>query len=83
MRSRPGVRSAVRHRIAPLLDLPPEPGDSEVVGAVASRTGLPPEQVRSVLYGPEPDDDDQLLAAVAALDELAYRLSFTMNKERS
>jgi hypothetical protein len=71
------LRSAVRHRITPLLDLPREAPDSDVVQAVASRTGIPPEQVRSVLFGPEPDDDDQMLAAVAALDDLAHRLSFT------
>jgi len=74
------LRSAVRHRIAPLLDLPREAPDSDVVQAVATRTGIPPEQVRSVLFGPEPDDDDELLAAVAALDDLAHRLSFSRNR---
>ena len=71
------LRAAVRRRIAPALDLPPEAPEADVVSAVAARTGRPADHVRTVLYGREPEDDDQLLAAVAALDELAHRLSFT------
>lgn len=78
------LRAAVRRRIAPALDLPPEALEADVVSAVAARTGHPADHVRTVLYGREPEDDDQLLAAVAALDELAHRLSFTtLPKERT
>lgn len=66
------LRTAALRRIIRALDLPPAPPPTpeEVVAAAAERTGWPPEHLWQVLYGPAPDTDDQLIAAVAALDQL-------------
>ncbi|MBX6723114.1 MAG: hypothetical protein IRY92_07745, partial [Dactylosporangium sp.] len=57
------------------LDLPPGAGEAEVVAAVAARTGMPAVQVSMILNGPEPADDAELMATVAALDTLVSQLT--------
>ena len=66
------LRAAALSRLIRALGLPPAPPpDPEtIVQAVAARCGLPPEQVRHTLYGPEPETDEDLTTAVAALDWL-------------
>jgi hypothetical protein len=69
------LRAAARQRILPRLDLAPETPEADVVAAVAERTRAPADHVRTVLYGPEPADDDQLVAAATALDALEQSVS--------
>jgi hypothetical protein len=69
------LRAAARHRILPLLDLPPGAAEADVVAAVAARTGMPAAQVSMILHGPEPTDDAELMTAVAALDSLVSQLT--------
>lgn len=69
------LRAAARQRILPRLDLAPETAEADVVAAVADRTRAPADHVRTVLYGPEPADDDQLVAAATALDALEHSVS--------
>lgn len=69
------LRESARHRILAVLDLPPGAGEADVVAAVAARTGMPAAQVSMILNGPEPADDAELMAAVAALDTLVSQLT--------
>lgn len=66
------LRAAALHRIIRGLGLPPAPPpDPETVAAAAAaRTGIPIDHVHRTLYGPEPETDEDLANAVAALDAL-------------
>ncbi len=64
------LRSAAIHRLRSTLRVPPDAPDAELVTAVSERTGSPGQYVHAVLHGPEPADDEQLTAAVAALDAM-------------
>jgi hypothetical protein len=74
------LRSAAVARLARALDplaSAPErqlgtdgPARAEFVGKVASWAEVPPQTVRTVLFGPAPDSDDELIAAAAELDRL-------------
>ncbi len=75
------LQTAARHRIQRLLDLPPEAAEADVAAAVAARTGRSPGDVRTVLYGFEPADDDHLLAAVATLDALVTEVTRERTRE--
>jgi hypothetical protein len=46
------------------------PAADQFVARIAARSGLPAEVVETVLYGPTPDNDASLLAAVADVDQL-------------
>jgi len=69
------LQAAARHRLLPLLDLPRDAAEDDVVAAVAARTRRPTDQIRTVLYGVEPSGDDELLSTVADLDALVTALS--------
>lgn len=62
------LRTATVARLVPLLALPGQPTPTGVVSAVAGHTGLSPEQVDALLYGPPPSTDSELL-------DLARRLA--------
>jgi hypothetical protein len=66
------LRAAALPRIVRGLGLPPAPPPEPetVILAAATRTRLPVEQVRQILYGPAPETDEDLANAVAALDAL-------------
>lgn len=66
------LRAAALRQLIPALGLPPAPppGPETIVPAAARRTGWPVEYVRHTLYGPEPETDEELEQAVAALDAL-------------
>lgn len=65
------LRVAARQRLMPPGGNPTAELDEDaVVATVAARSGLPAEQVRRTLYGPAPERDEELTAAVAALDQL-------------
>lgn len=78
------LRTAALRRIVRALGLPsappPEPGT--VVDAVVGRTGLPADQVRRTLYGPEPETDQELANAVAALDALVDAVTREPRRDR-
>lgn len=74
------LRTAAVHRILPALDLPPDTPQAQVTAAVAARSGAPPEYVRELLYGPEPETDDQLTAQAAALDALVFQVTREMRR---
>src|SRR5262249_53661964 len=50
--------------------LDPGAAPSTVVGALAARTGWPPDEIDEVLYGPPPTDDAGLVRLSAQLDAL-------------
>ncbi|HKT04494.1 MAG TPA: hypothetical protein VJT31_33680, partial [Rugosimonospora sp.] len=64
------LRDAAVRRLVPAFDLPADAAASAVVEAVAARTARTPEDIESILYGPEPPDDEALVSAVDALDTL-------------
>lgn len=74
------LRAGALRRLAPVLadlaDGQPAGGDrpATVVSGLARRAGWPPDRVHAVLFGPEPETDDELRAAVAELDELVRRV---------
>jgi hypothetical protein len=61
-------------RLRTALAVPADAPPGTLVAAVAAHTGFPPDQVGATLYGPEPDDDERLGAAVDALDQLVARV---------
>lgn len=69
------LRAAARHRILTVLGLPQDASQDEVVAAVAERAGMSSGQAAAILYGPEPPDDNQLVAAAAELDALVRQLT--------
>ncbi|MGH3737085.1 MAG: hypothetical protein ACRDT6_15945, partial [Micromonosporaceae bacterium] len=64
------LRTGALRRLAPVLDLPPDPSEDTVVAQVAARSGWPADRVREVLYGPRPPDDETLVWRAGALDAL-------------
>ena len=58
------LRAAARQRLGARLGVPPGASADRLIATVASRTGRPPGDVGSLLYGPEPGDD----AALVRLD---------------
>ena len=64
------LRTRARERIRVRLALPQGVGESRLVGAAAARSGRSPEQVGSLLYGPEPTTDAQLVALGHDLEAL-------------
>lgn len=69
------LRGAALAGIVPLLDLPPDATPREVVAAVAAQTGQPPQKIDTILYGPAPTTDDELLQLARALDALPHAVS--------
>ncbi len=52
------------------LGLPPGASQTRLAAAAAGRSGRSPEQVGSLLYGPEPTTDAQLVALGHDLEAL-------------
>jgi hypothetical protein len=67
------IRGTALDRLRTGLQVAPEAGPDALVTAVAQRTGQPPAAVSAVLEPATPDNDSQLVAAVAALDALVDR----------
>ena len=64
------LRARARERIRLRLGLGQGVPESRLVTAAATRSGRPPEQVGSLLYGPEPTTDAQLVALGHDLESL-------------
>jgi hypothetical protein len=64
------LRGSALTRLRGALNVPPDAPPGDLVTAVSERTGASTGYVQTVLHGPEPEDDEQLALAVAALDAL-------------
>jgi hypothetical protein len=64
------LRASCVARLAPRLGLPGDATPYEIVAAAALRTGQDAVWVHSVLYGPTPPDDAQLVSLAGHLDTL-------------
>jgi hypothetical protein len=64
------LRSAAEQRLVRLLGLAPDAGRDSITEAVAAHTGTPRDEVDSLLYGPEPADDTELVRSATTLDRL-------------
>jgi Domain of unknown function (DUF4350) len=75
-RAAESLRQATRARLAPLVGVPPSLAhDAEtLVPAVAAHSGTPGPEVRSLLFGPAPADDEALIRLADQLDGLAASL---------
>lgn len=62
------LRARAREHVRTRMGLPPAVSGQRLVSAAAARTGRPPEQVGSLLYGPEPTTDTQLVGLGHDLD---------------
>lgn len=62
------LRTGTRERLGSVFGHSGDP--LALSGAVATRTGRPVEDVRTLLFGPDPADDDQLMNLIARLDQL-------------
>ncbi|WP_238015229.1 DUF4350 domain-containing protein [Dactylosporangium sp. AC04546] len=65
------LREAAIARMSRLLRLEPDTERPALVDAVAAQSGWPAELVEQTLFGPGPDDDQQLVAAATRLEQLA------------
>lgn len=64
------LRRAARDRVTHALDLAPDAEREVLVPAVVAQTGFDPGQVDVLLFGPDPETDDDLVHLAAALDIL-------------
>jgi hypothetical protein len=64
------LRAAALSRLRPAFGLPSDAAARVVADAVAAGTGRDSDEVWSILYGADPDDDEALVRAVDALDTL-------------
>lgn len=68
------LRTGALRRLAPLLDGVGPDDRMATVARLAEGSGWETERVWAVLYGPEPETDDELRTAVDDLDELVRRV---------
>lgn len=66
------MREGALSRLLPAVGLSAKAEPAQVVATVAARSGWDPQRVRTVLYGPEPVGDQDLLDSIHALDSLEY-----------
>jgi hypothetical protein len=62
------LRRAARDRITHALDLPPDAERDTLVPAIVAQTGFDSDQVDTALFGPDPENDDDLVHLAAALE---------------
>ncbi|WIM93225.1 DUF4350 domain-containing protein [Actinoplanes oblitus] len=65
------LRAAARRRITEHLGLPPE----ATITDIAEHAGLQTDDVREILAGLHPDDDDELIAAAIAVQDLVREIT--------
>ncbi|BCJ39572.1 hypothetical protein GCM10010168_92490 [Actinoplanes ianthinogenes] len=65
------LRAAARRRIAEHLGLPPD----ATITDLAEHAGYDPDDVREILAGVHPDDDDELIAAAIAVQDLVREIT--------
>jgi Domain of unknown function (DUF4350) len=64
------LRAAARQRIAARLALPLGTSPEAACAIIAGRAGREPGEVRAILFGPDPRDDESLVALGADIDRL-------------
>lgn len=64
------LRRAARDRITHALDLPPDAERDTLLPAVVAQTGFDGDDVDTLLFGPDPETDDDLVHLATALDTL-------------
>jgi hypothetical protein len=64
------LRDNAFQRLRSALQLPAQAPPHAVAAEVAARVGAAPDVVQAILYGPDPQTDEELAAAVADLDAL-------------
>jgi hypothetical protein len=75
------LRAGIRRRLTADLGLPSTAGRDDLVAAVVARTGDDRAVVLDVLYGPEPEDDEDLHRRAVELINLADRVNPEATKE--
>jgi hypothetical protein len=71
------LRAGWFDRVVPRLGLSGISTGEEIVAATAARTGQDAQQIRAVLYGAPPGDDDALVALARHLDTLERQVGDT------
>ncbi|HZC90373.1 MAG TPA: DUF4350 domain-containing protein [Mycobacterium sp.] len=74
-RAAQALRAATLQRILPRIGLGAETPASAVVIAVSQRSGLPPEALRHILFGPPPAGDADLTQLARALDDVERQVA--------
>jgi hypothetical protein len=69
------LRFEARRRLGVALGLPANAARGALLEALAARTGADPEHLADVLFGPEPDDDDELHQRTTELLLLVERVT--------
>ena len=64
------LRTATVRRLSEALGLGPDAPPTAVVAAVAARSGRLSTDIDRMLFGPDPTDDNELVALAASLDDL-------------
>lgn len=64
------LRSGALHRLRPIVGLSTQSPESDIVAAVAARSGWPVEQVSGILFHTEVENERQLMDLSNALDRL-------------
>jgi hypothetical protein len=74
-RAAQALRAATLQRILPRIGLGLDTAAPAVVIAVAQRSGLPPESLRHILFGPSPASDADLTQLARALDDVERQVA--------
>lgn len=69
------LRADARRRVAAAVGLPPATGPEELLPALAARTGLDPALTGGLLFGPEPQTDEELHQWAGQLRLLVERVT--------
>jgi len=64
------LRRSARERVTHAFDLPPDTDRTVLVPALAERTGYPADEIDALLFGRDPETDEELVATAAALETL-------------
>jgi hypothetical protein len=74
-RAAQALRAATLQRILPRIGLGAGTPASAVVIAISQRSGLPPEALRHILFGPPPAGDADLTQLARALDDVERQVA--------
>ena len=69
-RAAAALREAMLSRVRPALGLVRDSPEAAVTGALAARSRLGQPEIASILYGPAPPTDAELVRLARSLDEL-------------
>ncbi|WP_213453621.1 DUF4350 domain-containing protein [Rhizomonospora bruguierae] len=69
------LRRAALRKLAARLEPPPGTGPDDLAALIAGHSGWPADEVRDLLYGPDPDRDEDLVRAAERLAALVHDAS--------